>query len=473
MLKIFNSLGRKAEDFSPFQDKKVGIYACGPTVYDYAHIGHGRKYTNDDVIRRTLIYLGYDVKLVMNVTDVGHLVSDADEGEDKLEKGAKKHGKTVWEVAEFFTQQFIESINKLNILPPDHLTKATEHIPEQIEMIKKLFENGYAYDTTEAVYFDVSKFPDYYKLFGQKLEDKEVGVREEVKVDEEKRNPQDFVLWFKCVGKYKDHIMRWESPWGEGFPGWHIECSAMSTKYLGDQFDIHTGGEDHLSIHHPNEIAQTEGATGKKPFVKYWIHHAFLKVDNQKMSKSLGNFYTIQDIEEKGFSALDIRYLYLTAHYKKTLNFTFDALTASKNARLKLENYIREWAKESEKAKTPNFEVNEEYKTKFIETIEDDFNMPQALAIVWDLAKSNLPSFTKLGTVLDFDKVFGLNLEEKLTNPEDLEIPIEAKILLEERNIARLNKDWVKSDEIRDRLLSGFGIEVKDSKDGYQVSFVK
>lgn len=473
MLRIFNSLGRSIQEFEPINKSEVTMYTCGPTVYDYAHIGHGRKYTNDDIIKRSLNYLGFPVKHVMNITDVGHLVSDADEGEDKLEKGAKKHGKTVWEVAEYFTEQFRESISKLNIIFPEILSKATDHIPEQIEMIKKLFMNGFAYDTVEAVYFDVSRFPDYYKLFGQKLEEKETGVREEVKVDPEKKNPQDFVLWFKCVGKYEDHIMRWDSPWGVGFPGWHIECSAMSTKYLGEQIDIHTGGEDHLSIHHPNEIAQSEAASGKSPFVRYWIHHAFLKVDNQKMSKSLGNYYTISDIEEKGFSGLDLRYLYLTAHYKKTLNFTFESLKACKTAREKLLEHVKEWSEGLEKTKRPSFEVDQKFKSEFIRSIEDDFNMPQALAIVWNVVKSDIAGFTKLATILDFDKVLGLNLEENITNPESIEIPLEAQILLEERSIARLQKNWAKSDEIRDRLLSEFKIEVKDSKDGFKLSLVK
>src|SRR5258706_3274603 len=337
MLKIFNSLSRKIEDFDPIKEGEVGMYACGPTVYDFPHIGHGRKYVNDDILRRVLEKVeGYKVTHVQNITDVGHLVSDSDTGEDKMEKGAKKYGKTVWEVAEEYTNYFFKEMDSLNILRPTISCKASDHIPEQIELIKKLIEKGFAYDTPEAVYFEVAKFADYGKLFGHGLAEKQVGVREEVETDANKKNPADFALWFKRIGKFADHTMHWESPWGDGFPGWHIECSAMSMKYLGEQFDIHTGGEDHLSIHHPNEIAQSEAATGKKPFVKYWFHSAFLTVDGKKMSKSLGNVYKVADIAERGFSPIALRYLYLSTHYKKTMNFTWEALEAASNAYLKL-----------------------------------------------------------------------------------------------------------------------------------------
>ena len=464
MLKIYNTLGRKVEEFKPIDGKKVGMYACGPTVYDYAHIGHGRKYVNDDIIKRSLKYLGYKVDHVMNITDVGHLVSDADAGEDKLEKGALKLGKTVWEVADFFTQDFVKMLNELNIELPTKMPKATDHIPEQIEMIKDLFKNGYAYDTEEAVYFDVSKFPTYSELNGQRLEDKEVGVREEVRVDKNKRNPQDFVLWFKRVGKYKDHIMHWDSPWGEGFPGWHIECSAMSIKYLGEQFDIHTGGEDHISIHHTNEIAQSEGATGKHPFAKYWVHHAFLKVNDQKMSKSLGNGYRVQDLLDMGYIGAHIRYFYLTAHYKKTQNFTMEALDAARNAYEKLISFVRTWSKDAKEQKSNDFKINKEIKDKFIAALEDDFNVPNALAVVFELTKSDIQSDDKLGTILDFDRVLGLGLEEALTQPQEKAIPLEAQMLIEERNIARLNKDFKKADLLRDQLKKDFDIELNDKK---------
>ncbi|MEO6729375.1 MAG: cysteine--tRNA ligase [Candidatus Dojkabacteria bacterium] len=464
MLKIYNTLGKQVQVFQPIDGKKVGMYACGPTVYDYAHIGHGRKYVNDDIIKRSLKYLGYKVDHVMNITDVGHLVSDGDEGEDKLEKGATKAGKTVWEVAEYFTQDFVEMLNKLHIELPTHMPKATDHVKEQVEMVKDLFENGYAYDTTEAVYFDVSKFPTYGDLFGQRVEDKEVGVRSEVRVDANKRNPADFVLWFKRIGKYKDHIMHWESPWGDGFPGWHIECSAMSIKYLGEQFDIHTGGEDHISIHHSNEIAQSEGATGKHPFVKYWVHHAFLKVNDQKMSKSLGNGYRLKDLEESGYLPVHLRYFYLTAHYKKTQNFTFEALDAARNAYEKLVKFIQTWSTEAQDQKSNDFKINKELKEKFIAAIEDDFNTPNALAVVFELTKADMQSDDKLGTLLDFDRVLGLGLEDALNQPREKAIPLEAQILIEERNIARLNKDFKKADLLRDQLKNDFDLDVTDKR---------
>ncbi|MCX5636126.1 MAG: cysteine--tRNA ligase, partial [Planctomycetota bacterium] len=333
---LTNSLTRKKEKFEAIAPPDVGMYTCGITVYDYAHIGHGRKYVTDDILKRVLTANGYKVKHVQNVTDVGHLISDADEGEDKLEKGAIKQGKTVWEVAEFFTKNFYESMDKLNIIRPDVICKATDHIKEQIELVQKLMDKGFAYDTPEAVYFDIAKFPKYGEAFGQKLEDKKVAARGEVQTGEHKKSPADFALWFKRVGRFENHTMHWDSPWGDGFPGWHIECSAMSMKYLGEQIDIHTGGEDHISIHHPNEIAQSEAATGKSPFVKYWLHTAFLTIDGKKMSKSLENFYTVSDVAKKDFDPLALRYLYLGAHYRDPLNFTWDSLQAAQSALVKI-----------------------------------------------------------------------------------------------------------------------------------------
>jgi cysteinyl-tRNA synthetase len=469
-MKFFNSLTKKQEEFKPINPPSVGLYTCGPTVYDYAHIGHGIKYVHDDILKRTLQYLGYQVKHVMNITDVGHLVSDADTGEDKLEKGAKKFRKTVWEVAEFFTEQFFESMDKLNIERPDVIAKVTEHIDEQIEMIKTLIKRGYAYETDEAVYFDVSKFKDYGKLFGQKLEEKEVAVREEINTGEYKKNPFDFVLWFKRVGHFKDHVMHWESPWGEGFPGWHIECSAISLKYLGEQFDIHTGGIDHLPIHHPNEIAQSEAFTGKKPFVRYWLHYEFITVDGKKMSKSLGNFYTVSDIEEKGYDPLDLRYFYLTASYRKPINFTFEALNAAKTSREKLVALMKEWRREFRGEVDINFTVDDEFKKRFTQALEDDMNTAEALSIVWEVTKSNLNTPTKFATILDFDKVLGLKLEDILEQPEsEVEISSEIQNILDERQKARDSKDWKKSDELRDLLKEKFGMVVKDTKDGQEI----
>lgn len=411
-LYLYNSLTKQKELFTPIDSDSVKLYTCGMTVYDYAHIGHGRKYVMDDILKRTLQYNGFKVNHVQNVTDVGHLVSDADEGEDKLEKGAKKQGKTVWEVAEFFTKNFYDSMDKLNIIRPSTICKATEHIKEQIELIEKLFKNGYAYDTPEAVYFDVSKFAEYGKLFGQKVEDKKLAVRDEVKTDENKINNADFALWFKRVGKFTDHVMHWESPWGDGFPGWHIECSAMSMKYLGKQIDIHTGGEDHLSIHHPNEIAQSEGATGKIPFSRFWVHYAFLMVDGTKMSKSLGNYFTIQDIIEKKTDPIALRYLYLGAHYKKPMNFTWMSLESASKGLKKLKSTISNL--KSSSRSTLSIEKDQkilEYQNKFIQSINDDLNTSKAMAVLFEMLKSSIPSEDKYDLAISFDEVLGLGFK--------------------------------------------------------------
>src|SRR3989344_797670 len=320
MLKLYNTLTKQEEEFKPINSSKVGMYTCGPTVYDYTHIGHLRKYIGDDILRRLLEVNGYEVKHIQNVTDVGHLTSDADEGDDKLEKGAKEKNMTVWELAKFFEDYFYKSLSEVNILRPHVVARATEHIGEQIKLIQKLEENGFIYQTDEAIYFDVSKFPGYTKLSGQKLEDKNVGSRAEVRVDSQKKNPQDFTLWFFTVGHFASHEMRWPSPWGEGFPGWHIECSAISMEFLGNTLDIHTGGVDHIPVHHTNEIAQSQGATGEQ-FVRFWVHHNFLQVDGEKMSKSKKNFYTVEDIKKKGFDPMALRYLMLTAHYRDKINF--------------------------------------------------------------------------------------------------------------------------------------------------------
>lgn len=408
-LYLYNSLTKQKELFTPISGNEVKLYTCGMTVYDYAHIGHGRKYVMDDILKRTLKYNGYKVNHVQNVTDVGHLVSDADEGEDKLEKGAKKQNKTVWEVAEFFTKNFYDSMDKLNIERPTTICKATDHIKEQIELIEKLFANGYAYDTEEAVYFDTAKFADYGKLFGQKLEDKKLAVRDEVKTDANKRNNSDFALWFKRVGKFSDHVMHWQSPWGDGFPGWHIECSAMSMKYLGEQIDIHTGGEDHLSIHHPNEIAQSECATGKKPFSKFWVHYAFLMVDGTKMSKSLGNYFTIQDILDKGFDPIALRYLYLGAHYKKPMNFTWASLESAQKGLKRLQSTVSNLKSTDRTILSQEKDVKiEEFRNKFNEAINDDLNTSKALAVLFEMLKSNITSEDKYDLAISFDEVLGL-----------------------------------------------------------------
>ncbi len=466
MLQLYNTMTKQLEAFRSIEEKKVGMYTCGITAYDYAHIGHGRKYVGDDVLRRTLTLLGYSVTHVQNVTDVGHLVSDGDEGEDKLEKGAKKTGKTVWEVAKFFTDDFYTSMDLLNNLRPTIVCKATDHIAEQIALIEKLLKKGHAYETPEALYFDVTTFAEYGRLFGQSLEEKQVAVREEVKTGEHKKNPADFALWFKRVGRFADHAMHWESPWGDGFPGWHIECSAMSMKYLGSTFDIHTGGIDHIPVHHPNEIAQSEGATNQ-PFVHYWIHYAHLMVDNQKMSKSLGNYYRIADIIDQGFNPLSLRYLYLTTHYRKPLNFTIDALKAADNALQELRKYMRsimhhakthqrESLSDEKLTKTTN------YHDAFIQALCNDINTPQALAVVWETVKSNIPPGDKFDLLEEFDSVLGLELCVK---SELVAIPDHIKTLVNKRESYRTQKLFDKADTVRIEIEQE-GYTVKDSPTG-------
>lgn len=461
MLNLYNSLTKKIEEFKPIHKGVVGIYACGPTVYGFTHIGHGRKYVTDDILRRTLeIVEEMKVTHVRNVTDVGHLTSDADEGEDKMEKGALREGKTVWEVAEEYTEYFDKVMEELNTLPPTVVCKATEHVPEQIALIEKILANGYGYDTPEAVYFDVTKFADYGKMFNQSLEEKTVGARVEVEEGEHKKHPQDFVLWFKRVGKYTNHVMHWNSPWGDGFPGWHIECSAMGMKYLGEQFDIHTGGEDHLSIHHPNEIAQSEAGTGKKPFVRFWVHTSFLMVDGKKMSKSLGNLYKLSDLAEKGFTPLTLRYYFLTTHYHKQMNFTWEGLAAAQAALTKLNKMVVDLKDIPVTADGWSDEGKVWYE-KFVAAMEDDLNTAAALAVVWEMLRSDISDSGKKNLINVMDSVLGLDLGIESTE----EIPAEIVELLKKRDEARASRDWAASDVIRDEITAK-GYKVLDTKEG-------
>ncbi|PIQ74490.1 MAG: cysteine--tRNA ligase [Candidatus Portnoybacteria bacterium CG_4_10_14_0_2_um_filter_44_20] len=458
MLKLYNTLTRKKEIFKPLKDKKVGLYTCGPTVYNYAHIGNLKKYIGDDVLKRVLIYNGYKVTHVMNITDVGHLVSDNDGGEDKIEKGAKEQGKTAWELARFFEDYFWKSLKEVGVLMPDVAPRATEHIKEQIKLIEKLEKRGFTYKTQQAVYFDVGKFPNYTKLTGQKLEDKKIGAREETVVDKDKKNPYDFALWFFATGRFKNHTMRWPSPWGEGFPGWHLECSAMSMKYLGDTFDIHTGGIDHLTVHHPNEIAQSEAATGKQ-FVRFWIHHDFLLVDGEKMSKSKKNFYTIEDIKTRKLNPLAFRYFCLNSHYRSKLNFTWQGLEAAQNALNNLYEDYRNIFSDTTKKKLVG--KGETYRRQFIDAINDDLNTPQALAIMWEAIKDeSLLANDKKQLLLDFDKVFGLGLSKI----KRLEIPAEIKKLAAQREKLRREKKWQEADEIRKKI-EGLGYKIEDASE--------
>ncbi len=457
-IKFYNTKNKKVEEFAPINPKKVGMYTCGMTVYDYAHIGHGRKYVMDDILKRTLQYIGYEVNHVQNVTDVGHLSADEDFADDKLEKGAEKSGMSVWETAKFFTDDFYSSMSKLNVLEPNIICKATGHIKEQVEMIEKILKNGFGYDTPEAVYFDVSKYPEYEKFSGQKLSEKKVAVREDVDTGMHKKNASDFVLWFKNVGKYKDHIMHWPSPWDEGFPGWHIECSAMSTHYLGETFDIHTGGVDHINVHHPNEIAQAYGATGKT-LANFWFHSDFLTADGQKMSKSIGNTFRVKDVEEKNFSPLSLRYLYLGANYRSKLNFTWDSLSASENA---LNKIYAEFQNLKDKDGTPDVK----YVKQFEEAIFDDLNTPLALSVLHEVIKNDeLADNTKRATMLLFDMILGLGLN--LIAP--LKIPEEVTRLNEKRETARKNKDWTEADKIREKIKT-LGYTVEDTDKGTRIN---
>jgi len=439
MIKLYNTLTKKIEEFIPLADKNVGLYTCGPTVYDYDHIGHAWNYTTADFLRRMFGYNGYKVKQALNITDVGHLTSDADTGEDKLEKSAREKGKTAWEIADFFTKIYLINRNKLNLEKPEIICKATDHIKEMIKLVQVLIAKGYAYEISDGIYFDTLKFKDYGKLSGNTLASLLEGVR--VEVNPEKKNPTDFALWkFSPPGQKRQ--MEWRAFGKAGFPGWHIECSAMSMKYLGPTFDLHSGGEDNIFPHHECEIAQSESATGQK-FVNYWFHTRFLMIEGQKMSKSLKNFFTLKDLEKKGYTALDLRYLFLTAHYRSPLNFTWQSLAAVKVARKNLNDFIL-----GIKGKG---KISKDYKEKFLNKINNDLDMPGALALAWIMIKNkNISEQDKKITLLDFDKVLGLNLAK--VKEEKIKIPKEIKLLVEERERARQTKVWKKADEIRKKI---------------------
>lgn len=470
-LHLYNSLTKTLAPFEAIAPPIVGLYTCGPTVYDYPHIGHGRKYVMDDVLKHALQAVGYKVNHVQNVTDVGHLESDSDEGEDKLEKGAKREGKTVWDIAKYYEAEFNKDMDLLGITRPDIVCKATDHIAEQIALISTLIEKDYAYETDEAVYFDVSKLKNYGILSGQKLDEKQVAVRQDVKTGKHKRHPADFSLWFKCVDRFKDHAMQWKSPWGVGFPGWHVECSAMSMKYLGDTIDIHTGGIDHIPVHHPNEIAQSESASGKQ-FVRYWLHHAFLKVDGEKMSKSKKNFYRVDDVIKKGYDPMDLRYLYLTTHYRKTLNFTWKGLDAARTARLKIDSQVSRLKGADQEVKRTVLSKEklgkvDAFRKRFESAIANDLNTPQGLAVVWEVLKSNIPPEDKYDLIMSFDEVLGLRLGKK-TEVRDSSgegVPDNIQKLVDLRNSFRADQKWDEADRVRGEIESK-GYEIEDGPEG-------
>ncbi len=461
-LTFYNTLTRKKEEFHSIDENRVRMYSCGPTVYSYAHIGNFRTYIFMDTLRRVLKYNGYELKHVMNITDVGHLESDADEGEDKMEKAARKEKKDPYEIANFYTEIFLKDMGKLNIDKPEIITKATENISQMIEYVKEIIKNGYAYETSKGIYFDISKLDKYPVLSNRKLDDQIAGAR--VDVDPEKKNPYDFALWIKAP---ENHIMKWESPWGLSYPGWHLECSTMGRRFLGEEFDIHTGGVDHIPTHHENEIAQSKGATGKIP-AHVWMHCEYLQVDGGKMSKSLGNTYTISQLEEKGISPLAFKLFCFTAHYRNKLNFTFEGAYGAQKA---LERLYDSYKKNVNGVDDVDEDIIKEYEERFLAYINDDMNMPGAMSVVWEIARNAKKSIKFADLLLKFDKVLGLDMKNaenyllEFKHEESEELPEEIKALVEERKQARAEKNWAKSDEIRDRIISlGYGI--KDTKDG-------
>ena len=460
-LTFYNTLTRKKEEFHAIDGKNVRMYSCGPTVYSYAHIGNFRTYIFMDTLRRVLKYNGYELKHVMNITDVGHLESDADEGEDKMEKAARKENKDPYEIAKYYTEIFLQDMEKLNIDKPEIITKATDNIPQMIEYVKDIMKNGYAYETSKGIYFDISKLDKYPVLSNRKLDDQIAGAR--VGVDPEKKNPYDFALWIKAP---ENHIMKWESPWGLSYPGWHLECSTMGRRFLGEEFDIHTGGVDHIPTHHENEIAQSKGATGKIP-AHVWLHCEYLQVDGGKMSKSLGNTYTISQLKGKGISPLAFKLFCFTAHYRNKLNFTFEGAYGAQKA---LERLYDSYVKNANGADEIEESIISEYKEKFSNYINDDMNMPGAMSVVWEIARNTKKSKSFAELLLEFDKVLGLDIKNaeqylKEFKQENEELPDDIKDLITERNKARENKNWQKSDELRDKIIS-MGYSIKDTKDG-------
>lgn len=464
MLKIYNTLTKRAEKFKPLNPPYVNIYTCGPTVYDYQHIGHMRRYVGDDILIRTLEFNNYRVKQVMNITDVGHLTSDSDTGEDKMEKGAKKFGMSVWDIAKKFEKQFFNSAAALNIRIPNILMHATDYIPEQIVFIQTLEQKGYTYKIDDGIYFDTSKIKNYGKLRGEK-ETNELKKVTRVDVVPGKKNPTDFALWKlspSAGSELHKRLMQWDSPWGVGFPGWHIECSTMAIKGLDTEtLDIHTGGIDHIAIHHTNEIAQAEAATGKQ-FVKYWVHHNFLHVDGQKMSKSIGNIYTVEEVVKRGFDPMSLRYLYLQTHYRQEMNFTWESLQAAQVAYKRLIDEV---------SKFRNSKIGcAEYEEKFISAINDDLNMPKALSIVWELIKSDYPDSAKAESIFKMDRIIGLDLEKAREKKKHVKIVVSSQVkkLIEEREQLRKKGSYTQADHLRNKIKK-LGYNIKDTDMGVEV----
>lgn len=459
-MKIYNTLTRKKQEFKPIKKNEVGLYACGPTVYWHAHIGNLRSYIFEDILRRTLEYNGYKVKHVINITDVGHLTSDADTGEDKMEKGAKRENKTAWDIAKYYTEAFKKDLKKINVKTPTYWTKATDYIPHQIKLIQKLEKKGYTYLTSDGIYFDTSKSKDYGELWGSKKINLKAGARVEVISD--KRNPEDFALW-KFSPKDSKRDMEWNSPWGKGFPGWHTECIAMSVEKLGIPFDIHCGGIDHIQIHHTNEIAQSKALYGKN-LSKYWMHGEFLNIKEGKMSKSKGDGIILETISEKKINPLAYRYLCLTAHYRSHLSFSWDSLKSAENSLNSLKEKIIEIKKDKTK-QTKNEKKEKEYLKKFKESINDDLNIPKALSLVWVLVKDKeMSSKQKVSLCVNFDEILGLDLNKTEKNI----IPEKITKLVNQREKYRANKNWQKADEAR-KEIEKMGYVIEDGKEGQKI----
>ncbi len=484
-LRLFNTLGRELQDFKPIEPGKVGFYGCGPTVYDYAHIGNLRPYLLHDTLVRVLGFLGFEVKHVMNITDVGHLSGDLDTGEDKMLKRAQERGKSPYEIAQFYTDAFFKDAERLNIRRPSVVCKATEHIPEMIALIGRIEKNGFTYSAGGNLYFDVSKFPGYGRLALLNLEELKAGAR--IEIDPNKRHPADFALWF-TKSKFEHQAMIWDSPWGRGYPGWHIECSAMSMKYLGDQFDIHAGGIDHIPIHHTNEIAQSEAATGKK-WVNYWIHNEFIIIDKGKMAKSAGGFLTLQSLVDAGYEPLDYRYFLLGAHYRSQLQFSLEALDSARSSRKALVERVvalKEKAGLGDELRSSPDELRSSNEEKLVSTVRlgqkassyveaftghlcQDIATPRALAELWGLLRDNeVPPVEALSAAYRMDEVLGLGLSESRraeARAVDDALAVEIEALVSERGAAKKAKDWARADAIRAELKNK-GVLVEDGPAG-------
>lgn len=458
---FYNTLTKKKEKFEPIDSEEVRMYSCGPTVYKDATIGNMRTNIFQDVLRRTLRYNGYKIKHAMNITDVGHLVSDGDEGEDKMLKSAREEHKTPMEIADYYTKLFFNDLKLLNIETPEIVCKATDHIKEMLQYVEKLMENGYAYETSTAIYFDVSKLDEYGILSGIKLDEQKSGAR--VDVDHEKRNPYDFALWIKAP---ENHLMKWDSPWGLSYPGWHIECSAMGQKYLGEQFDIHTGGIDLIPTHHENEIAQSKGACGKIP-ARYWMHGEYLLIDGGKMSKSLGNVYLIKDFIDRGYDPLVYRLFSYSCHYRNKLNFTWDAIEATSKSLERLKNGYKLHLQGTD---TVENNIVNEFEERFHKAINDDLNMPLAMGVVWEVVRYERKSLKLAQLLKRFDTVLGLKIDEDIQKREN-DIPQEILELVEKRKQARKNKDWKESDRLRDEIQAK-GYQINDMPTG-KVNIIK